>query len=380
MYTRSTLSFLSLKPQKYFGLLQPRSVSRFSLSSHTARRQTHHYSLESRQRIVRSSLSGATNLVLLLTSLIGGFIYFSYRPTQPPEHQDSFEGADDFKETEDYMTMSGAVLPGRPGNLTKEQRIKLQEMWTATLKIFGVSGFKDSLNDDAVSIAGSETAEQAGTVGLEKKKKKKKRVNLFSGKHRDDPDTEDIETTLAMDGNDKYGQTKEFHKLLESQSPESIRTTFWSMVKHDDPDGLLLRFLRARKWNVQNALIMLVSTMHWRMQEMHVDDDIIRRGEGGALEDSTSSKAPTKKEGHDFLAQMRLGKSFLHGTDKEGRPITFVRVKLHKQGEQSETSLERFTVYTIETARLLLSPNVDTAVSILSLKVGNRNPNASVRL
>ena len=258
--------------------------------------------------------------------------------------------------------MPSAALPGRPGNLTKEQEVRLQEMWTATLKVFGVSGFNDGTNGDAASTTGSEVAEQAGTVGLEKKKKK--RVTLFSRKHHDDAGTEDAEIVSAMDGNDKYGQTKEFHKLLESQSPEAIRTAFWSMVKHDDPDGLLLRFLRARKWDVQNALIMLVSTMHWRMQGMHVDDDIVRRGERGALEDSASSNSSTKKEGHDFLTQMRLGKSFLHGTDKEGRPITVVRVKLHKQGEQSDASLERFTVYTIETARLLLSPTVDTAVSI----------------
>ena len=379
MYSRSTLRFLFLNPHKYLGLLQPRSVSRFFLSSHTARRYPHHHSLESRKVIVRNSLSGTANVVLLLTTLFGGFIFLTYRPSLPPEHQDSFKGANECKETEEYMAMSGAALSGRPGNLTREQRTKLQEMWTVTLKIFGVSGYKDGPNDDAVSTTGSGLAEQAATVGSEKKKKKKKRVNLFNGRNRDDSDTEDVVTTSAMDGDDKYGQTKEFHTLLENQSPESIRTTFWSMVKHDDPDGLLLRFLRARKWNVQSALIMLVSTMHWRMQGMHVDDDIIRRGEGGALEDSASSHASTKKEGHDFLAQMRLGKSFLHGTDKEGRPITFVRVKLHKQGEQSESSLERFTVYTIETARLLLSPNVDTAVSISSLNVGNWNTNASVR-
>lgn len=258
--------------------------------------------------------------------------------------------------------MPGAALPGRPGNLTKEQELRLQDMWTATLKVFDVSAFNDGTNGDAASIRASENAAHAGTVGLEKKKKK--RVNLFSRKHHDDAGTEDAETVSETEGNDKYGQTKEFHKVLESQSPEAIRTAFWTMVKHDNPDGLLLRFLRARNWNVQNALIMLISTMHWRMQGMHVDDDIVRRGEGGALEDSASSNAPTKKEGHDFLTQMRLGKSFLHGTDKEGRPITFVRVKLHKQGEQSEASLERFTVYTIETARLLLSSNVDTAVSI----------------
>lgn len=319
---------------------------------------------------MQSSLSGTT-VILILTSLVGGLVYL-HQPTKSPEHENLFEGTGVYKETEEYALMPGTALPGRPGNLTKEQELKLQEMWTATLKVFGVSGFNDGINGDVASITGSETAEQAGTIGSEKKKKK--RVNLFSRKHHDEAG-EDAETVSSADGSDKYGQTKDFHKVLESQSPEAIRTAFWSMVKHDNPDGLLLRFLRARKWNVQDALIMLISTMHWRMQGMHVDDDIVRRGEGGALEDSGSSNAPTKKEGHDFLTQMRMGKSFLHGTDKEGRPVTFVRVRLHKQGEQSEASLERFTVYTIETARLLLSPNVDTAVSI---SISIRWPNSEL--
>ncbi|KAF6241265.1 hypothetical protein HO173_001060 [Letharia columbiana] len=364
MYSRSILRPLSIRLQHHPAISRSRSVSRISASPHTAWRQPYHTLLECRWRIVQSGLSGPTTVILLLASLVGGFVYL-YQPTKPPEHEDSFEGTEDYKETEEYAIMPGAALPGRPGNLTKEQELRLQEMWTATLKVFGVSGFNDGTNGDAVSITGSETAEQAGTVGSEKKKKK--RVNLFSRKQHDDVGTEDAKSVSATDANDKYGQAKEFHKVLESQSPEAIRTAFWSMVKHDDPDGLLLRFLRARKWNVQNALIMLISTMHWRMQEMHVDDDIVRRGEAGALDDSINSNSPTKKEGHDFLTQMRLGKSFLHGTDKEGRPLTFVRVKLHKQGEQSEASLERFTVYTIETARLLLSPNVDTAAIIFDM-------------
>jgi hypothetical protein len=61
---------------------------------------------------------------------------------------------------------------------------------------------------------------------------------------------------------------------------------------------------------------------------------------------------------------MRLGKSFLHGLDKAGRPMCFVRVRLHKQGEQNEESLERYTVFVIESARMILAPPVDTAVSI----------------
>ena len=360
MYSRNIVRSLSLKLQQNSIISRhqrPGSVSRVSVLPQINWGQRYHAHLECRKRIVQSSLYGTTTFVLLVTSLVSGFIYL-YIATKTPEHQDCLEGTDDYKQTEEYAVMRGAALPGRPGNLTKEQEVKLQEMWTATLKVFGVSGFKDGTGGDTASMTGSETA----PVGSDKKKKK--RANLFSRKRYDDAGSEDAEIVSSTDANDKYDQTKEFHKVLESQSPEAIRTAFWSMVKHDDPDALLLRFLRARKWSVQNALIMLISTMNWRMQGMHVDDDIVRRGEGGALEDSTSSDASTKKEGHDFLTQMRLGKSFLHGTDKEGRPITFVRVRLHRQGEQSEASLERFTVYTIETARLLLSSNVDTAVSI----------------
>ena len=360
MYSRSILRSLSLKLQPYPAIPQhqrPLSVSRLSASPQTTWGQPYHAPFECRWHIVQSNLSGTTTVVLLVTSLVSGFVYL-HTLTKAPEHEDCLEGTDGHKQTDEYAVMHGAALPGRPGNLTKEEEVKLQEMWTATLKVFGVSGVKDGTSGDAASMTGSETA----VVGSDKKKKK--RANLFSRKRNDDAGTEDSEVVSSTDANDKHGQTKDFHKVLESQSPEAIRTAFWSMVKHDDPDGLLLRFLRARKWNVQNALIMLISTMHWRMQGMHVDDDIVRRGEGGALEDSTSSDAPTKKEGYDFLTQMRLGKSFLHGTDKEGRPVTFVRVKLHRQGEQSEASLERFTVYTIETARLLLSSTVDTAVGI----------------
>lgn len=97
---------------------------------------------------------------------------------------------------------------------------------------------------------------------------------------------------------------------------------------------------------------------------MHVDDDIMKHGELGALEDAQGSDPIKKRLGEDFLQQMRMGKSFLHGVDKDSRPVTIVRARLHRQGEQSEESLERYTVYLIESARMTLSPPVDTAVSV----------------
>ncbi|KAI9787720.1 MAG: hypothetical protein M1839_000251 [Geoglossum umbratile] len=287
--------------------------------------------------------------------------------------------------------MPAETLAGRPGTLTPEQEAKLRQFWQVTLKVFGVVAQSDGheLNgSNGVDVGSSGEATDAVTQTLQQQQvvdapgseKKKKRTSFFGRKRQqNDGETQvtpaptdataNVPTLLssAVEGDDKYGQTKEFQQALASQTPEDLRTAFWSMVKLDHPDALLLRFLRARKWDVERALVMLVSTMHWRGQEMHVDDDVIKEGEGGALQAAQSSDVQVKKEAEDFLAQLRIGKSYLHGLDKHDRPICVIRVRLHRQGEQSEKSLERYTVYLIETARLLLSPPVDTAALLFDM-------------
>jgi hypothetical protein len=261
--------------------------------------------------------------------------------------------------------MSALVLPGRPGNLTPDQEEKLRQLWQM---IFQVCAVWPTENGSGSAGAAEPLAEKAESLKAEKTKKKR---SIFSRKGKKDGES-DAATPVSVGGNivqlregedDKYGQTKHFYETLANQSPESIRDTIWSMLKHDHPDALVLRFLRARKWDVEKALVMLISTMNWRAQEMHVDDDIMKNGEGGAAELENGSDAIARIS-RDFLAQIRMGKSFLHGVDKNGRPICVVRVRLHRQGEQVEESLERYTVYIIETCRMLLQPPVDTAVSV----------------
>lgn len=244
--------------------------------------------------------------------------------------------------------MAANAGPGRPGNLTPEQETKLKEMWSQCLDLFGVTS-----NSPTPS-----PAKTNGSAAPAADKKPKKR-GLFGSKKGTSDDSAD-----SANGNDKHGQAKEFQDAIASQSPEQLREAFWSMSKLDNPDAVLLRFLRARKWDVSAALVMLVSAMHWRSNTMHVDDEIMLNGEGGAFKDARGASTGTekKKDAEGFVAQLHMGKSFLHGTDKEGRPLCFVRVKLHKGGEQSERSLEAFTVYLIETTRLMLRPPIDTAV------------------
>ena len=280
-------------------------------------------------RIITLRSFSGTNLAIAASIALVGAAAFEIQAVS------SFDNKEQSLEVDENAVMAaGEPLPGRPGNLTPEQLEKLKELWVALFRVFGV---KD--------VQGPERPVSQKTA-----EEKKKKGGLFGGKADADPE-------------DKYGQNKEFQKTIETHSPEELRQAFWDMAKMDNPDALLLRFLRARKWNVQNGLVMLIATIQWRLNEVKVDSDVMKRGEEGALIDSESSDAQVKKEGHDFLRQIRLGKSHFHGTDKEGRPICFVPVRLHRAGDQTEKSQERFTVYTIETARFLLHDNIDTAVS-----------------
>jgi hypothetical protein len=67
------------------------------------------------------------------------------------------------------------------------------------------------------------------------------------------------------------------------------------------------------------------------------------------------------------MKQLRLGKSYLYGVDAHERPICLVRTRLHHSSDQEPEALERFTVWTMETARLMLKGDVDTACVLFDM-------------
>ncbi|KAK3949672.1 hypothetical protein QBC32DRAFT_400060 [Pseudoneurospora amorphoporcata] len=355
--------------------------------------------------VLRASVTGLSLLIVLGLGLgygITGFL--GQKSTEQQQQQQEIPTIvekdiqdlilDDDDDDDTNETMSGGIAPGRPGNLTPEQEEKLKQLWKLIFQVCGVSSDASAPVPEAAAPATAVSSDAASTKGDDKKKKSK--LSMFSRKHKKDSDetaTSSSETASTASGStpgtpaspaivlnasttsgddDKYNQLSKFHETLASQSPADIRKTIWSMVKHDHPDALVLRFLRARKWDVEKALVMLISTMNWRQSEMRVDADIMRTGEGGAVEDEkmeakTSEEIAKKKLAIDFLTQTRMGKSYVHGVDKQGRPVCYVRVRLHKQGEQSEESLERYTVYLIETCRMLLQGGVDTATIVFDM-------------
>lgn len=261
--------------------------------------------------------------------------------------------------------MSATEIPeGNVGNLTTEQETKLRQFWGTIFKLYDLYDSKDPEIQDAIKNCAAQAAAPV----------QKSRFGLFGGGKKvtaeDTNATALIEKHLnlgAADDNDKFGLRKQFMEMLGKHSAESARTMLTEAVKCDHPDALALRFLRARKWEVDKGIIMMFSAMDWRTAQSKVDSDIMFNGEGGGARDEQSSDPNVKVYAHDFMRQLRMGKGFLYGTDKLGRPISYVRARLHKPFDGKNESLERFIVWQIETGRLALNPPIETACLVFDL-------------
>ncbi|KAM0791312.1 hypothetical protein ACM66B_005784 [Microbotryomycetes sp. NB124-2] len=126
--------------------------------------------------------------------------------------------------------------------------------------------------------------------------------------------------------------------------------TAWRFVAMDDPDMDMLRFLRARKWDVKRGVAMLCSCIKWRM-----DSDvekIFEKGEEGMK---------------GFIKQMTMGKAYSQGTDHYGRPVVYIHVAKHRTFDQSPKALEDFVLFQMENVRCLLADKSDKVTIVFDM-------------
>lgn len=55
-----------------------------------------------------------------------------------------------------------------------------------------------------------------------------------------------------------------------------------------------------------------------------------------------------------FLHQFQSGKTYAYGTERNGRPVVYVHVRLHKLFDQSAKALEDYVIAQMENVRFLL--------------------------
>ncbi|KAK8927538.1 hypothetical protein H634G_05203 [Metarhizium anisopliae BRIP 53293] len=250
------------------------------------------------------------------------------------------------------------VPEGYFGNLTEEQEAKVRAMWAIGFKFIEIC----EADDDASK---EKTLEEKYVPPA---KQSRRLPRGASETHEKYPTlVNEILSLLPTTEKNLDRLAQQAVESLDNWTPEMYRLIILRVVKHEHPDALALRFLRACNWDIIKATTMMGKTIYWRTIEAGVDEDILRHGEGGAAEDEKNNRGITRALGADFMKQARWGKSFIHGVDRAGRPITHIRVRLHRSSDQSVQSLERYTLYLLELARLSLRHPIEAGTILLDL-------------
>lgn len=183
-----------------------------------------------------------------------------------------------------------APLPAHVGNLTVKENDMLKQMWTRLFELFKQKG---------TEYVPSVVEEAPVKKGWFAKKEPVVTKDVFVGV-----------------GVDPQWMALPLEKALPLIPGTKLHGTFWNMIATDNPDAVCLRYLRARKWDLDAAFNMLANTLRWRLH-MRIDD-IVALGESG-LRDELNTIQPAL--GDCLVAQLNSGKAYLGGPDKDGRGI-----------------------------------------------------------
>ncbi|KAJ1954695.1 hypothetical protein EC988_002291 [Linderina pennispora] len=227
--------------------------------------------------------------------------------------------------TEQYET-GKLFLEGTLGHLTKDQEQLLRQLWKSLFESF------ESATDNLDSSANPELPTRA------KKTKEEGTVHKSSswfslGKAKEEAEAyRQIVSDIAPESSNPPPFVRE--------SSNTVREAFWNAIACDHPDVLLLRFLRARKWKVEDALNMMLSCLKWRL-----DEDIVALNWEG--------------ESRLNYALLQRGIGAIHQTDRIGQPVLYIPVKKNDPKAQPQDHMLDYTVYLMEVTRLFLHPPIE---------------------
>ncbi|PWN98190.1 hypothetical protein FA09DRAFT_338618 [Tilletiopsis washingtonensis] len=230
------------------------------------------------------------------------------------------------------------VLPGYVGNLEPDQQKALREIWRRFFELYEKNPERSAELDKK---GGPNSVSDKDSAPPPKDEKQ-------AGKDipKDDKAKEEAK---------KQEEMKEMNQFIDTYGGPYLRRALWEFIKHDGPDAGMLRFLRARKWDVDRALAMLAAALKFRFEKDV--EGIIQKGEQG-LEGVPG-----------FLNQFRRGISYIKGNSEYPgeHPVYFIHVARHFTNAQKHEVLQQFVLLAMENARQLTTPPYEKAVVIFDL-------------
>ncbi|GAA5816871.1 hypothetical protein MFLAVUS_010405 [Mucor flavus] len=228
--------------------------------------------------------------------------------------------------------------PAHAGNLTESQLASLKAFWIRLLQLFKQPGQEIILPDPA---------------------KERPVKKSFFGAVKEDP----YYNYFLGATSDPRWSSLPLEKALPLIPGNLLRDTFWGLVASNNPDSTILRFLRARKWDLDASYNMLTNTLRWRL-EMRANE-IASLGQTGLINELEKAKPGL---GVAFKDQLDLKMVTLGGPDKQARGACFVNVQIHHKENQPLEVMKLLTLYMVETSRVVCDYPMDTVCIVFNLE------------
>ncbi|EGW30555.1 uncharacterized protein SPAPADRAFT_157743 [Spathaspora passalidarum NRRL Y-27907] len=142
----------------------------------------------------------------------------------------------------------------------------------------------------------------------------------------------------------KVTSCKTLHSCFPHYDPKVIHRALNKGTRNDLCDNQVLRFVRARKWDVDKAITMFFKSLDWRVN-ISKADRLLQEGD-----------VPSYFNGKDklFVKGMQRCKAWIKGTDRNNNPLFIIEVRKQLISESESEQNQKFFVTFIEWARLFV--------------------------
>ncbi|CAF1274910.1 unnamed protein product [Adineta steineri] len=119
-------------------------------------------------------------------------------------------------------------------------------------------------------------------------------------------------------------------------------------IAYESADVVLLRWLRANKWDIKITIQRIMNLLTWRIK-------------------SRIQEFLSKAESEISLEEATMNKGYFMGYDKIGRPVCYIHAKEHIRGQFSLDQTEKLAILALEISRKLLQSPVETFTVVIDV-------------
>lgn len=245
------------------------------------------------------------------------------------------------------------ISPGRIWSLLPNQEIALKQVWTILLKWFGYEihvtneDIKNGRGLISSVIVPNSANSPALTVSVRKYSSSIDSEGLSIVFQNSYNNVKSCYYLLETENNGDDDEVfslyhQELHPLLANYIPVELHQSLWALLRNENIDNIILRFMRVCDFDVNTSLKWLAAMLDWRINRFDVDH-LVNKGDAHIV---FEGKLP------ELVKILRSNEVYFRGYLRSGCPVINVQTKNHIRSNCPDEDYEQYIALMFEWGRL----------------------------